>query len=115
MGTNFYIEESSYIVETRQLVKEQEHIGKRSGGWTFLFQGKESKTVNEWKARLNGLAANQKIVDEYGHFYTPDQFWEMVESTTMPWGPKGLTPKVNSNGDGNWQNNGFAFSNYEFC
>lgn len=115
MGTNYYIESSN------PFKTEDVHVGKRSGGWTFAFNGREFKTLNEWRERLNTMAVNERLVNEYGDEVTVDEFWELVEDTKKPWGPNKLTPVTNvgstrfEDADRCWSEDKFSFSNYEFC
>jgi hypothetical protein len=117
MGTNFYIRETSSVVGTITKVVEDSHIGKRSGGWTFMFQGAETRTVAAWKSRTFNMASNMAIVDEYDNTYTPEEFWQIVEDSTKPWGPRKIAPR--SQGPiGNrevWRNEGFSFIKADFC
>lgn len=69
MSTNFYfIEENG----------ERLHIGKRSGGWKFLFAGhKETGSFVEWLLYLNSHRG--LIQDEYGKLHTLEDFLHVVE------------------------------------
>lgn len=132
MGTNFYIHEASIEVATGEAVVEKTHIGKRSGGWVFGFQGEDCKTVQEWKDRLFNLPSNQQIVDEYGTPMTPQEMWDAIEATKLPWGPNKLTPHSRKTykpekrygrnisqtvqvSDRDWGDEGFDFYSGEFC
>lgn len=107
MGTNFYarhiVTESEYeemqkALTDRQLdkleklirdAKRQYHIGKRSGGWQFLFCphvklrrgfGNSGEVVSPWENTLVSLKEylsrpDVEIYDEYGRKFTPDEFW----------------------------------------
>lgn len=66
------------------------HIGKRSGGWKFLFDHndwayypRDKDKFVEW---VNDPSTG-KIVDEYGEEYTPEQFWneEVMPTYTTKW------------------------------
>lgn len=94
MGTNFYIRETSVNTQTGQRVFDDAHIGKRSGGWTFMFQGENFKTVDIWRNVISMMSPNMQIVDEYDNPYTPEEFWAAVDQTTKPWGPNKITPKT---------------------
>ena len=53
------------------------HIGKRSGGWQFLF----SLAISDYcesltKEGILDWLRTGIIVDEYGEKYTPEQFWK---------------------------------------
>lgn len=107
MGTNFYAkhipteaeyEEMQKALTNRQLDKLEElikqsqaeyHIGKRSGGWQFLFAphiklrrgfGNSGEVVSPWENTLESLKeylsrSDVEIYDEYGGKFTPDEFW----------------------------------------
>jgi len=76
MGTNFYIPENHPKAEG--MTEEERHVGKRSMGWNFLFQGHPHiKTVDAWKAELNKYG---QVEDEYGGLIPLDEFWEMALS-----------------------------------
>lgn len=119
MGTNFYIHRASVVDGVAEV--EKEHIGKRSGGWVFGFQGENCKTYQAWKDRLNNLQGNEQIVDEYGTPMTPTEMIETIEDTKKPWGPLKITPKDRRNlrpgdrTDRDWREGGFDFYNGEFC
>lgn len=118
MSTNFYVREASVNTETGERVFEDTHVGKRSGGWTFMFQGSETRTVQGWRDRMAAMPVNMQVVDEYGAPYTPEEFWAAVEATTKPWGPKSMEPKTQRTmGEGRemWVNEGFSFAKCEFC
>lgn len=89
MGTNFYlrkrlsIEEKetakSYINEDRydelrELLPEKIHIGKRSGGWKFLWDAHYFKYFEPTKESLIGWLKSGDIFNEYGEYFTFDQF-----------------------------------------
>lgn len=54
------------------------HLGKRSGGWVFLFNYNEGKYYTD-KNSLIEFLRQCEITSEYGQFYTIDEFLEMVE------------------------------------
>ena len=119
MGTNFYIHQATMDQGVAKV--EEIHIGKRSGGWVFGFQGADQKTVRDWKGRLNTMSSNEQIVDEYGNVMTAEKFWEEVEATKQPWGANKIKPKDRRNlrahekTDRDWMNGGFDFHDGEFC
>lgn len=110
IGTNFYatliptekqIEELQTLLIKRQInalkdmldqTTKTYHIGKRSGGWQFLFcphiksrQGfwDTNHVVSPWEDTLDSIKEflsreNVIIEDEYGKKYTSDQFWEEI-------------------------------------
>jgi hypothetical protein len=115
MGTNFYIRETSVNPQTGQRVSEDIHIGKWAGGWTFMFQGENFKTVDIWRNVISMMTPNMLIVDEYNTPFTPEEFWATVEQTTKPWGPKAIEPKTARAKTGNeWIDEGFHFYSGEF-
>lgn len=109
MGTNFYCKhiptgaeyaEMQKALAEKQLDRLQEllnkarvkhHIGKRSAGLAFLFQGKmapadlrEQEQI-PWDDNLDSLKEylnkpDIQIEDEYGNQYTPEKFWKEIES-----------------------------------
>ena len=120
MSTNFYIREASIDTSTGQRVTKDVHIGKRSGGWTFMFQGGNFRTVQIWRNVMSMMTPNMQIVDEYGCPYTPEEFWEEVDQTTKPWGPNKITPKTQRPEEiagcrEAWIDEGFSFYAGEFC
>ena len=120
MSTNFYIREESIDTGTGQRVIEDSHIGKRSGGWTFMFNGEETRSVEDWKARTASMPSHMQIVDEYDAPYTHEEFWAVVDQTTKPWGAKAIEPKTQrpSAMGGQreaWIDQDFCFYAGEFC
>ena len=118
MGPNFYIQELSIDLESDERVFDTIHIGKRSGGWVFMFNGQHFKTVQTWRDMLTtGLASNMSIIDEYDRTYTADEFLAEIEKTKLPWGPRKLIPKTaRDKSDGTeWLDEGFSFYSGEFC
>lgn len=82
MSTNFYWQISkdetcSHCGHTKS--GELVHIGKRSGGWQFLFQ--TYGNVKSWRDWKNLLSGGAKIEDEYGRTYTIEQLEEIVKNT----------------------------------
>jgi len=120
VGTNFYIRESSIDNSTGEVVYEDIHIGKRSGGWVFTFNGQVFRSVVLWRAATRQIPANMQIVDEYGDPHTYDDFWDSVEQTKKPWGPRKIRPQINAYSQfeprksRQWVDEGFAFYNGEF-
>ena len=97
MGTNFYAQQMPTPEETekiKQLVSEGNylelkeyledvtknyHIGKRSGGWQFIFAIQDDGPM-PWGDTLEDIKKylsrdDVKIMDEYGESFTPEQFW----------------------------------------
>jgi hypothetical protein len=115
MSTNFYIREASVNTQTGERVFDDAHIGKRAGGWTFMFQGENFKTVQIWRNVISMMSPNMQIVDEYDTPYTPEEFWAAVDATTKPWGPNKIEPKTQRPKSGNeWIDEGFYFYSGEF-
>ena len=66
------------------------HIGKRLGGWKFLFDHNNWNYYPRDKEKFIKWVsdpANGRTVDEYGEEYTPEQFWEeeVMPTYTEPW------------------------------
>jgi len=73
-----------------QYALQKYHIGKRSNGWAFLFQAKtlsseydkEGVSKVPWEMNIDSLKSfvndteNFEIIDEYGHPFTPQEFWD---------------------------------------
>lgn len=86
-----------YVAEMNKEI----HIGKRSGGWKFLFNHQNGKYFDpqhqeSLKAWLND--PHYKIVDEYGDEFTFEEFWQMARD----W---------DSDPNNNWD--GEAYAKYE--
>ncbi|MBU8839116.1 hypothetical protein [Mycolicibacterium goodii] len=67
------------------------HIGKKSGGWDFLFRGHPElglTTVASWREFLT--QPDRQIVTEYGTVQKPDEFFAMA--TTRPADDPALRP-----------------------
>jgi hypothetical protein len=113
MSTNFEI----VTVDKDGVEIDREHIGKRSGGWVFQFNGRKHRTVLAWQARISALEGNEFIEAENGTAFSPEDFWKAVQATKEPWGTAKLAPTRMSNSPAarRWSDNGFGFSGYEFC
>ena len=90
MGTNFYlrkklsakekeiakqyIEEDNYE-ELKNLIPEDIHIGKRSGGWKFLWDAHFFRYYKPNKQALFDWLKSGQIIDEYGNEFTFKEFW----------------------------------------
>jgi len=119
MSTNFYIKHDASITG----FNGREHIGKRSSGWAFTFQGRNHKTRYAWERRLNAMGAGECIVDEYGRELTCDEFIQAVNYTLNP-RADGSNPRLKdgdiilSTGERdrsrNWVDGGCSFSIYDF-
>lgn len=92
MSTNFYLHrDPQNCGECGKPGREAEiHIGKRSMGWVFTWQGfdvAESPSGNPlydagtWRAELESAIATDGVIkDENGIEYTVDEFFAEVES-----------------------------------
>ena len=103
MSTNFYAT-ATCDHPCAHCQPEGIHIGKRSGGWTFGFEAHDDlglTTRKEWQAHLRqpGVA----ITDEYGQWYTLDEFDALVDRTREPWGLGRIAPRRHSMLDGDEQ------------
>jgi hypothetical protein len=108
MSTNFYFARGRSQIE---------HIGKRGGGVTFMFNGQRARTYNQWVMDISTPGRGVRIVDEYGRRYSPNEMLDVIEQTKEPWGPRGIVPRTQFacvNNERNWVDEGFSFSNYEF-
>jgi len=117
MSTNFYLHRSHRHGE---VTEAPEHIGKRSGGWAFTFQGQNHESLAAWMVRLSTLGQQETIRDEYGMAYTLHEFLTAIEDTKRPWMLKGaeMAPMMKETdtavGRRSWQSGGFNFSGYDF-
>lgn len=73
MGTNFYVR----IKRVDQEEPEEVHIGKRSGGWKFLFAW-NPKYYEPTRKSINRFLKLHKneFYDEYGDLQDIDEFWK---------------------------------------
>lgn len=84
------------------------HLGKKSGGWTFLFQGSHTvHTFNDWCQLVQSASV---IEDEYGQVLTADEMIEAARTWQEGKQHTVLYP------DGNWTDpdTGYSFSGYDF-
>lgn len=67
----------SYTDKIKQKMEyEKVHIGKRSGGWKFLFNHNNWKYYDATRESINEfLMSCDSIVNEYGDELTVEQFW----------------------------------------
>lgn len=64
-----------------KITKNIIHIGKRSGGWKFIFNHNNWKYYNHTKESItNFLKECYKLENEYGDPLTIEDFWKGVES-----------------------------------
>lgn len=83
MGTNFYWlkeKEVPFIFNEEIMLFEKKHIGKRSAGWRFIFDG--TFLLNEKGETLDiNKIKDGIIIDEYGRSYSYSEFLQLVEET----------------------------------
>lgn len=108
MGTNFYAHIGVCACCKRPI--DVIHLGKRSAGWTFSFQG--SETVRNFDDWCKLVRSADHVEDEYGCPLTAD---EMIKEAAT-WGVgKGMRHAVCYPGDHSWIDSaGHSFSDYEF-
>lgn len=90
MGTNFYLRQklsdkdkqiviglikSDEYDKVREMLPNDIHIGKRSGGWKFHWDHNYFKFFKPSKESLIEWLKSGQIVDESGEEFTFDQFW----------------------------------------
>lgn len=84
------------------------HLGKRSGGWKFNFQG--SDTVRDFDAWCALVRSASHIEDEYRQALTAD---EMI-ALARDW-QKGKAHSRLYTSPNNWRDaNGYEFTDYDF-
>lgn len=75
MGTNFYVAKDYCSVCGRS---EKKHIGKRSGGWQFMFRAEPGiMSAEDWRRETE----HAFIEDENGTPYTYKSFWREVDDS----------------------------------
>ena len=83
MGTNYYIKYGKKDCECcGSEIDKKLHIGKKSIGWEFTFQGYKELNLNsykDWRTFLNN--SNESIINEYGKFMTKEGFYKTVENS----------------------------------
>ena len=87
MGCNYY-RRSNICGECNRF--EQEHIGKLSAGWEFVFN--KTSTVEsfaKWKEQLN----NENIFNEHGEHVTLELFLSIIADSRNK--PHGSSPRLN--------------------
>ena len=89
MGTNYYIQRE-YSGPEGEAIQEKIHIGKNSGGWQFIFRAYKFRNIfskADWEKYLTRLLpdpdnkdnwCNVVIVDEYGDFFSRNEFWGRI-------------------------------------
>ena len=81
----------SYVDKIKEKMQYEEiHIGKRSGGWKFLFNHNNWKYYGTDKESImEFLMSCDSLENEYGEELTPEQFWkEYVEDFKEGFGGK---------------------------
>lgn len=118
IGTNYYL--CYKRGSDAENIDSGLHIGKNSAGWVFNFQAHykpEIKTVRTWKK----LTRAGFIYNEYGVELTYEEFWtDIVEGSKKKY--YGRDPYVLEDPEnpephlfGCWEDEGFAFSEGDFC
>ena len=81
----------------RDLEENRVHLGKRSGGWRFLFDYQGWKYFDHTESSIREfLEGCFGIEDEYGTYYDVDSFWKEF----AVWNPTGLDGKAYEERDG---------------
>ncbi len=81
MGTNYYVVEN--VCECCKRHDEKYHIGKKSYGWAFTFQGYKYDGLTSWQ-KWKDYLAHKQIRDEYGDPVTFKDFVKLVEVYGRP-------------------------------
>lgn len=121
MGTNYYLDKD--MEEHRDGITDQFeinmspriHIGKRSVGWQFYFQGAVIKSRNDWEHTICvAIGLGWCIVNEYGDVFAADRFWkEIVEPTK---GKRVVSGSEQPSANNSYTDkDGWCFSRGEFC
>ena len=121
MGCNYYAFDEE--MKETEFCENGLHIGKNSWGWVFHFEAHskpELKTVEQYREYLK----DKFIYDEYDRLVFYDEFWEMVEETKEPM-PDGREkyvlrdpteePSFITSELPMWEDEGFGFTEWEFC
>lgn len=88
MSTNFHLPQTCPN-PCEHCAVEDLHVGKRSVGWQFNFRAHPGiRSRKDWEARVAEVGV---VTDEYGHKYSPKQFWAEVDATRRP-RPDGSAP-----------------------
>lgn len=112
MGTNYYIRRhipQTKLRRIKKLVNEEDiyngklneeledikeiHIGKSSMGWKFCFDHNNEKYYEKTQKSVanfiqKSIDEGGSLVDEYGNYITPNNFWELVKSKQDGWTSK---------------------------
>ena len=116
MGTNYYL----YMNRTdAELKRNGFHIGKNSAGWVFQFEAYQHPLIKTVKA-MKAFTRLGFIYDEYDREHTYEDFWQTVEESKEPY--YGRAPYVLTDPDypnestlNSWEDEGFAFTEGDFC
>lgn len=117
MGTNYYVFDERIAEETS--VDSGLHIGKDSAGWVFNFQAYENlRTTKDYRNLLRGKV----IYNEYREEVPYEEFWMIVESSKeedhfgKPWSYSNLPDdEPRCRWFNEWEDEGFMFTEVEFC
>ena len=100
MGTSFYLHDPAR--------GQARHLGKRSGGWQFLYRAWPALGITgteSWRRQLEGAG---QITDEYGRPWTAAELIALTEGLREGQ-PHPLTSTDHRDADGN------TFCDREFC
>lgn len=128
MGTNYYVVENA--CECCNRYDEKYHIGKKSYGWAFSFQGYKYDGLTSWQ-KWKEYLADKTIRDEYGDTISFDEFVKLIEEYGSPnhvwkneYQPNGRKNLVHNeegrkegwfNSDYDWDDpEGYSFTSREF-
>lgn len=81
MGTNYYAVEN--VCECCKRYDKKYHIGKKSWGWAFTFQGYKYDGLTSWQ-KYREYLSDKTIVDEYGDRIEYAEFVNMIETWGSP-------------------------------
>lgn len=114
MGTNFYVitrgtktcECCGHIDHDARF---ETHLGKRSGGWKFLYRAQPEWTREDAYRQWCTLLATGEIADEYGQMYSTDEMMNLANEWDMQ-------AKVHMMYDGQYEDaHGHRFDTSDFC
>ena len=123
MGTNYYVVENHCECCNRS--DRTYHIGEKSYGWAFSFQGYKYDGLTTWQ-KWKEYLADKTIRDEYGDNFSFDEFVELVEiyghpTYVLKCGRKNLVHNEEGRKEGwfnpehDWDDpEGYSFSSREF-
>ena len=112
MGTNYYVHEK--VCEHCGSSKKEVHIGKKSAGSKFCFDGSgDFKNSDEWTGYLSSLDKDSEIRDEYGEKYDFLYLWSHIIEWNQDYSPVMDRPKMYPEHFYS-DSNGYEFSTREF-